>query len=183
MKLLELRKKMSKNRPKFLRQDYHHRMKVQDDLWRAPKGRHSKMRQNIHGHRAWISIGYRGPAEVRGLHKSGAEFVRIENLQQLIAVDPKKSVVILSSKVGAKKRYELLKKAVEKNIIVVNIDAKKFVADFDAKIKAKKEAKAKPLAKTAEKKTEKKPEVKAKEITHSAEHKVSPKTQEDKFGA
>ena len=79
VKLLELRKKMSTKRPKFLRQDYHHRMKVQDDLWRAPKGRHSKMKQRKRSHRASVAIGYRGPAEVRGLHKTGAIIVRIEN--------------------------------------------------------------------------------------------------------
>lgn len=195
--LLDVRKKMSANRPKFLRQDYHHRMKVEDDLWRAPKGRHSKMKQRKRGHRAAVAIGYRGPAEVRGLHKTGAIFTRVENLQQLAAVDPKKSIVILSSTVGAKKRYQLLKTAAEKNIPVININAKKFMADFEAKEKAKtkpkEEAKAevkpkiaiKPETKTetkpAQKPAEKKTEIKPKEISsHKTEHK---KTQEDKFGA
>jgi large subunit ribosomal protein L32e len=180
-KLLEIRKKMSTRRPKFLRQDYHHRMKVEDDYWRSPKGRHSKMKQRKRSHRASVAIGYRGPAEVRGLHKSGATFIRIENMQQLPAIDPKKSVVILSSKVGAVKRYELLKKAIEKNISVVNINAKKFIADFEAKQKAKKEVKTKPSEKTAEKKTEVK---QTQEIIPKPEHKITAKkTQEDKFGA
>jgi len=189
-KLLEIRKKMSTRRPKFLRQDYHHRMKVQDDYWRSPKGRHSKMKQRKRGHRASVAVGYRGPAEVRGLHKSGAVFVRVENLQQLSAIDSKKSIVILSSKVGTVKKYQLLKTIIEKNISVVNVDAKKFIADFDAKQKAKKEAKTKPSAKSAEKKTEtktieKKVEAKqTQEITPKPEHKTPiKKTQEDKFGA
>jgi large subunit ribosomal protein L32e len=181
-KLLELKKKMSARRPKFLRQDYHHRMKVEDDYWRSPKGRHSKMKQRKRSHRASVAVGYRGPAEVRGLHKSGAAFIRIENLQQLSAIDPKKSVVILSSKVGAAKRYQLLKAAVEKNISVVNVDTKKFIASFEAKQKAKK---AKPETKASEKTAEKKAEVKqTQEITPKPEHKiVTKKTQEDKFGA
>jgi large subunit ribosomal protein L32e len=181
-KLLALKKKMSTRRPKFLRQDYHHRMKVEDDYWRSPKGRHSKMKQRKRGHRASVAIGYRSPAEVRGLYKTGAIFIRIENLQQLSAIDPKKSVVILSSNVGAAKRYQLLKAAIEKNISVVNIDAKKFIAGFEAKQKAKK---AKPETKTSEKTAEKKTEVKqTQEITPKPEHKiVAKKTQEDKFGA
>jgi large subunit ribosomal protein L32e len=194
--LLGVRKKMSAKRPKFLRQDYHHRMKVEDDLWRAPKGRHSKMKQRKRGHRAAVAIGYRSPTEVRGLHKTGAIFIRVENLQQLAAVDPKKSIVILSSTVGARKRYQLLKASAEKNISIANINAKKFMADFEAKEKAKmkpkEEAKAEVKPKTAikpETKTETKPkeitpqktEIKTKEIPS---HKVGFKqTQEDKFGA
>ncbi len=180
-KLLELKKKMSARRPKFLRQDYHHRMKVEDDYWRSPKGRHSKMKQRKRSHRASVAVGYRGPAEVRGLHKTGAAFIRIENLQQLFAIDPKKSVVILSSKVGAAKRYQLLKAAVEKNISVVNVDAKKFIAGFEAKQKAKKakpETKSKTEIKTETKKAEK-AEIKPKLETNPKEI----KTQEDKFGA
>jgi len=182
--LLGVRKKMSAKRPKFLRQDYHHRMKVEDDLWRAPKGRHSKMKQRKRGHRAAVAIGYRGPAEVRGLHKTGAAIFRIENLHQITAIDPKNSVIILSSTLGARKRYQLLKTAAEKNIPVLNINAKKFMADFDAKLQAK-EAKSKPKAeaeaKPAQKPAEKKTEIKPKEITPQ---KVGvKKTQEEKFGA
>lgn len=166
-KLLELRKKMSARRPHFVRQDYHHRMRVEDDLWRAPKGRHSKMRQRIHGHRKRVAVGYRGPVEVRGLYRTGAAIVRIENLAQLMNLDAKNSVVIISANVGAKKRYELLKKAAEKKISVINVNAPKVIADFEAKQKAKKEAKAKPVAKpetkAAEKpKAEAKPKVEAK---------------------
>jgi large subunit ribosomal protein L32e len=190
VRLLELRKKMAKVRPKFLRQDYHHRMKVQDDLWRAPKGRHSKMRQNIHGHRAWVEIGYRGPVEVRGLHKSGAVFVRVETMKQLSAIDPKTSIAIMSANVGARKKYDMFKLAIEKKIIFSNINPAKFIADFDAKQKAKKDAKAatKPKSeetKKEEKKTEVKPKIEHKtEVNAKSESKtVAKKTQEDKFGA
>lgn len=159
-KLLELRKKASKRRPHFIRQDYHHRMRVEDDYWRSPKGRHSKMRQKIHGHRKKIAVGYRGPVEVRGLHRTGANFVRIENLAQLMNIDPKNSVVIVSSTIGAKKRYEILKAVVDKKISFANINAPKFITDFEAKQKAKKEAKAKPSTKAAPKAEEKKIEKK-----------------------
>lgn len=183
--LLGIRKKMSSNRPKFLRQDYHHRMKVEDDYWRAPKGRHSKIKQRKRGHRASVAVGYRSPVAVRNLHKTGAMIVRIENLQQLAAIDPKKSVIILSSTVGARKKYQLLKTAAEKNIPVINVSAKKFMTDFEAKEKAKTKPKEEPKAeakpKAETKKIETKTEAKPKEIpTHKVETK---KTQEDKFGA
>jgi large subunit ribosomal protein L32e len=169
-------------------------MKVQDDYWRAPKGRHSKMRQNIHGHRAWVAIGYRSPAEVRGLHKSGAVFVRVETLKQLSAIDPKTSIAIIGANVGVRKRYAILKLAIEKKISFSNINPAKFVADFEAKQKAKKDAKtATKSTPEVAKKEEKKPEVKPK-TEHKAEVKpevkaksesktVTKKTQEDKFGA
>lgn len=167
-KLLELKKKISQRRPHFVRQDYHHRMKVEDDYWRAPKGRHSKMRQKIRSHRKKIAVGYRGPVEVRGLHRTGANIVRIENLSQLMKVNPQNSVVILSSTIGAKKRYEILKASIDKKISFVNVNASKFIADFEAKQKAKKEAKtAKPKT---EAKKEEKPAQKPAEMKTETKH-------------
>jgi large subunit ribosomal protein L32e len=141
-KLLEVRKEINKRRPKFLRQNYHFRKKVEDDLWRAPKGYHSKMRQHKRSHRKIVQMGYRNPVEVRGLHKSGAKFVYIQNMAALEKFNPKEEVAILSGKVGDKKRYDLLKAAVQKKISFTNIDAAKFIANFDAKQKIKKELKA-----------------------------------------
>ncbi|MEM2874030.1 MAG: eL32 family ribosomal protein [Candidatus Nanoarchaeia archaeon] len=148
--LLELRQKKNKTRPKFLRQDYHHRAKIRDEVWRKPKGRHSKMRQHKRGHRASVKVGYRNPAKVRGLHKSGAEFVYVNTLADINKIHPPHQIGILSANIGNKKRYEILKAAMEKKILFVNVDAAKFISDYETKIKAK-----------AESKSETKPEIKS----------------------
>jgi len=187
-KLLELRKKMNVKRPKFLRQDYHHRVKVQDDVWRAPKGGQSKMRQKKRGHRASVRVGYRGPAEVRGLHRSGAKFVYVNNLSDINKIHPAHEIAILSANLGARKRHEILKLAIEKKIPFANINAEKFVTDFELKLKAKKEVKAakvetkavkpeakgetpKPAEKTEEIKTEVKAETQVKPAAKKKEAK------------
>lgn len=159
-KLLELKKKLNKRRPKFLRQDYHHRLKVHDDFWRRPKGQHSKMRRREAGKRAVVQIGYRNPAAVRGLHKSGAKFVYVQDFKTLNKINPKEEIAVLSAKLGARKKYEILKAAIEKKINFANVRAEKFITDFEAKLKAKAAPKAKPAV--AEARAEQKDEAKPK---------------------
>ena len=158
IKLLELRKKMNSKRPKFLRQNYHFRQKVHDDLWRAPKGGQSKMRQKKRSHRAAVRIGYRGPEEIRGLHRSGAEFVYVNTIADVDKVHPAHQIAILGANVGTKKRYDILKVAVQKKIPFANINVEKFIADFEAKLKIRKEAKAAKVGTKAEAKPETKVE-------------------------
>jgi large subunit ribosomal protein L32e len=182
-RLLEQRKEMNKRRPKFLRQNYHFRKKVQDDFWRAPKGYHSKMRMRIHGHRKVVLIGYRNPEEVRGLHKSGAKFFYVAHLSDLEKFNPKTEVGILSGKIGDKKRYEILKAAVQKKLSFVNINAEKFVTNIELKMKAKKEMKSltvkqKSEAKAAEKKPEPKVEAPKAEVKPKTQFKPEAKKQE-----
>ncbi|MEM4714197.1 MAG: 50S ribosomal protein L32e, partial [Candidatus Nanoarchaeia archaeon] len=140
-KLLTIREKIRKIRPKFLRQDYHHRLKVQDEFWRAPKGRHSKMRQKKRGKRAIVSVGWRSPAIVRGLHRSGLEFLKITNIQDLGKYDPKKHIAILSSKIGEKKRYAIAKLALEKNIKFANFKPEEFIKKVDSRRKKQEDKK------------------------------------------
>jgi len=139
--LLEVRKELSSRRPKFLRQDYHYRLKVHDDTWRAPKGRHSKMRRKEKGKRAVVQIGYRGPKAVRGLHKSGASFVHINSLKDLEKVNPKTNICILGGKLGKLAKYKILKEATVKGIKFSNVDAEKFLKNFEEKLALKSAAK------------------------------------------
>jgi len=140
--LLQIRKANNKRRPKFLRQDYHHRKKVQDDYWRAPKGSQSKMREKRIGHRAVIKVGYRNPAAVRNLHWTGMHFTHVHNMAALDKINPAAEIAIISGKLGAKKKYEVVKRALEKKISISGMDVKKFVEKFESAQKAKREAKA-----------------------------------------
>jgi large subunit ribosomal protein L32e len=117
--LLVMRRDMSDHRPHFLRQEWFRYQKL-EGKWRKPRGIHSKMRRH-YGYRAPIvSIGYRGPAAVRGLHSSGFQEVMVFNPAQLEGVDPKVQAVRIGGTVGGKKRNAIISKADEIGIRVLN---------------------------------------------------------------
>ncbi len=118
-KLLSLRYDMSHDRIAFLRQEWF-RFPRLGEKWRRPRGMHSKMRRHIQYRPNVVSIGYRGPAKVRGLHPSGFEEVMVWNPDQLDKVDPKVQAVRVGGSVGYKKRQAIEKKADELGIRVLN---------------------------------------------------------------
>jgi len=81
---------------------------------------HSKMRRHVQYRPNVVSIGYRGPAKVRGLHPSGFEEVMVWNPDQLDRVDPKVQAVRVGGSVGFKKRQAIEHKADELGIRVLN---------------------------------------------------------------
>ncbi|MBI0583628.1 MAG: 50S ribosomal protein L32e [Methanomassiliicoccus sp.] len=118
-KLLELRYDMSHDRIAFLRQEWF-RFPRLGEKWRRPRGMHSKMRRHINYRPNVVSIGYRGPAKVRGLHPSGFQEVMVWNPDQLAKVDPKVQAVRVGGSVGFKKRQAIEQKADELGIRVLN---------------------------------------------------------------
>jgi large subunit ribosomal protein L32e len=66
------------------------------------------------------SIGYGAPRELRGLHPSGLKEVVVYTPRELERVDPKKEAVKIASTVGKKKRIEILRRAEELKIKVLN---------------------------------------------------------------
>jgi large subunit ribosomal protein L32e len=117
--LLAKRNTMSKKRPHFLRQEGF-RFKRLGDTWRRPRGMHSKMRRHYKYRPPVVSIGYRGPQKVRGLHSSGFEEVMVYNPTQLDGIDPKQQAVRVGGGVGYKKRLEIETKADKLGIRVLN---------------------------------------------------------------
>jgi large subunit ribosomal protein L32e len=81
---------------------------------------HSKMRRHYGYRPPIVSIGYRGPAEVRGLHPSGFEEVMVFNASQLTGIDPKVQAVRIGGTVGARKRGDIIAKADQEGIRVLN---------------------------------------------------------------
>lgn len=109
---------------RFLRQDTslffklgRGRRKLQK--WRKPKGRHSKMRQKRKSYPASPSIGYRKNLKERGKINDFFPLL-IENLSDLNKAK-KENMLILSSRLGAKKKLEIIKKAEEKKIKILNV--------------------------------------------------------------
>ena len=121
---LEARKKISKNRPKFIRPESW-RYKRLETTWRKPKGVDNHQRkQKSRGRPGLVKIGYGGPRISKGLHPSGYTDNLVHNLQELTKLDPKTDGVRLGHSVGTKKRKEILNIAIEKKFKVFNARVK-----------------------------------------------------------
>lgn len=123
-RLLRIRKLMKRKMPKWRRENYYRLKRIQGS-WRRPKGIDSKMRHKLGGKRKSPNIGYRKPKAVRGLHPSGKEVVRVENLNELEAVNTETQVAQLGTAVGSRKRLNLVNYAEENDIYIINPQIKR----------------------------------------------------------
>ena len=180
--LLEIRRRKKAKKPDFIKQDAHKKKRV-SVKWRKPRGMDSKMRQHFRGYRTSISKGWKSPAEVRGLHPSGLMPVRISAPSQLDSMDPKKDGVMLGSTVGKKKRMDIIRKAKEKGLRILNIkDAEAYVKSVqdDLQRRKGKKAKAKETQKPAEKKKEAKEDKLAEKLMTEEDKKEAEKKEMEK---
>jgi large subunit ribosomal protein L32e len=111
---------MKRKHPKFFRQNYGRtdRKRISDS-WRKPRGVDNKKRIKLKSAGALPEIGWRNPREVRHLHPSGLREVLVRNVQELSRVKNGMAVRIASG-VGRKKREEIVRKAKELNLKVLN---------------------------------------------------------------
>lgn len=172
-RLMEVRRRIKKKKPTFLRQESHKVKKLNNrPKWRSPKGMHSKIRRKLQGRRIQPSLGYSSPRQVRGLTREGFKPVLIHTLNQL----KDNKVILLSKTLGLRKKLQLLKKAEELKIKVLNVkDIPNFIKSAEEKIKLKKESskkleeKKKKAKIQAEEKAEKKKEEKKEETPEEKE--------------
>lgn|SRR3989338_2328238 len=154
-KLLETRRDIKRRKPHFHRQDSHKKKKVKKS-WKKPRGLQSKMRLHKKGYRRSISVGFKSPVKVRGLMRDGKTLVQVNNVDELKNVDAKTQSVMIGSSVGVKKRVIIIKKALEKNMKILNYkDAKKYLESIELLLKQHKDAKKAKIEKK-KKDTEKK---------------------------
>src|SRR3990167_7839519 len=118
--LLELRSKIKGKKPVFIRQDNPKRMKL-NYKWRKPKGVHSKIRHHFKGRRKMPSPGFKSPAAVRGLHSTGLEMVRVFSANEVSKINKLTQGIIVPRTAGKKKKIEILKKARELDVRVLNL--------------------------------------------------------------
>ena len=150
--LLEIRKAKNARKPEFRHQDSWKQKRLKTNSWRKPRGMHSKIRMCFRGNPKMPSPGYRAPAAVRGLHPSGLTATLVTTPKQL---DLAPEAIIIAAAVGTKKKLEIIKKAAEKKIPVLNINAEEFSRKAGEEMAKRK--KAKPKAAEPQKKEEKKP--------------------------
>jgi len=180
MNLLELRNRMKRKKPSFVRQDFH--KKRLKKRWIKPRGLHSKVKQKKAGHQKKVSAGYGSPKEVRGLSKEGLIQAIIHNENELNNINNEKQGVIISGKVGLKNRLLLLKKAKEKGIKILNLNADEYLKKKEEEIKKRLEKKKEKgeSKKKKEGKKEKKEE-KLEEKLSDDEKKEKEKREKDKL--
>ena len=120
-RLLRIRAKIKRRKPKFLRQEWWRFPKFKNDpKWRKPKGTDSKMRVKLKGKARSPSIGWSSPKAVRGFHSSGYEEVLVYNVKDLEFVDSTRQAARIAATVGKKKRVMIIERAKELGIKVLN---------------------------------------------------------------
>lgn len=107
-----------RKKPKFVRKDSHKisrlgKRRKKKLKWRRPKGKHSKVREKRKGYPKQPSIGYKLPEKERQVAKLVHNVDEINNC--------KENDVVIIAHVGKKKRKEIIKRALEKNIKILNL--------------------------------------------------------------
>jgi large subunit ribosomal protein L32e len=108
-----------RKKPKFMRQGARNIKRV-GKTWRKPMGSQSKMRKHKNSRGSMPNAGYGSTKSIRGLHPSGFEDVLIFNTKELEKIDTKKQACRIASTVGKRKRLEIIKKASELKIKILN---------------------------------------------------------------
>ena len=179
--LLEVRNNMKERKPDFIRQDNPKRMKV-NDKWRKPKGIHSKIRHKFKGRRKMPSPGYKSPRDAKGLHSSGLKIVGIMSINDLIKIRKESEGAVIAKSVGMKKKLEILKKARELNVNILNLNVNEQIKKIEDFINSKKK-KATTEVKKEEVKEEKavtKEPIEKTQVSDKDDKKLAEKKEKDK---
>ena len=153
-KLLELRRKIKSRKPNFSRQSAHKKDSL-GDMWRRPKGLHSKLRLKKAGHKKKVSKGYGSPNSVRGLSSQGFKTVLVSDSNVVGKINPSEYCIIISSTVGLRKKMEILKEAISKKIKIMNFkNPEAYLKKAEDDIKKKKEEKSQKTEAKKKKKEE-----------------------------
>lgn len=167
--LLKLRKEKKRKKPDFIRQNKG--KKSLKKCWRQPKGMHSKLRRKKAGHIKHPSPGFSSPKAVRHLHPSGLKEKIITNLNQLSTVQ-KNEGIIISSKLGLRKKLKILNKIKELKHQLLNIkNIDEFIKQTQKKQKTRKEEQKQRQDKKREKEKQAKEKAKEKKKEETPEEK------------
>ena len=116
---MRLVKSRNSFRPKFKRQQLHHKKKLKD-TWRRPRGLQSKQRRLYAAKGRHPAPGYGAPKAIRGFQPSGMEEVLVHNVFGLEGINAETTAVRIAAAVGNKKREAIQVAAIELGIKVLN---------------------------------------------------------------
>jgi len=108
-----------RKQPRFRRQESWRYKRVKEN-WRKPRGMDNKMRKRVKGWPSSPNKGYRNQKDVRGVHPSGLREALVTNVNDLEEVNPEYEAVRIAHTVGDRKRTEIVNKAKDMGIRVLN---------------------------------------------------------------
>jgi large subunit ribosomal protein L32e len=158
-------KKCKMPRLKFLRRNWSKasrlgRKRKNKQVWRSPKGRHSKTRGERKGYPAIVKIGYKQDTSTSGLIQEKTP-VLVNNIKQLLKLG--KNEIVMLGNIGMKKKLEIAKVAKEKKIQISNLNVEKLLKKSEKIKKYKEEQKPKTKKEMKDEKAEEKAEKKMEE--------------------
>ena len=110
---------MKSKKPTFKRQHSSKIKRVEGKGWRHPRGIDSAQQSHDKSRGAHPRIGYGTPKDEKDLHPSGLKEVLVEKMSDLTNIG-EGMAARLSARLGKKKRAEIIGKAEEKKIKVLN---------------------------------------------------------------
>lgn len=117
---LALRATIDRRRPAFRRQQWYEYKRLENSGWRRPTGVDSAMRRHFGYEQSVVRVGFRGPADVRGLHPSGFREVRVETMKDLDTIDPKRQAARVARTLGRRRLVAIYEAADKKGIRILN---------------------------------------------------------------
>jgi len=170
--LLELKKKMKAKRPTFIRSSAKIKKRVSSSGWRKPKGLQNKMRLKKKGYHRCVDTGYGTPVEVRHIDtKTGLLPAVVSSQKDLETINSQTHAIILSSKLGIRKKQELIKSITEKNLVLIQ-GFDKIKSSIDNVLKTKEQKKKKKLERTKVKESKQKKASEAKKKEDAKKEKL-----------
>jgi large subunit ribosomal protein L32e len=119
--LLRVRADLDQRRPLFGRQARYRYYRIGRDMaWRRPRGLQSKQRRHYGYRPKIVRVGYRSPAEVRGLVPSGFRPILVRTDRDLEGIDAKLEAAVIARTIGTRRRLVLEETARKLGIRVLN---------------------------------------------------------------
>ncbi|ADN51779.1 50S ribosomal protein L32e [Vulcanisaeta distributa] len=120
--LLRLRLLMERREPRWMRMDEWRYLRVaHGEHWRRPRGNDNKIRLEIKGYPKRVKVGYGKPRLTRNLHPSGFKLVIVHRPEDVDKVDPAREAIVIGRTVGLRKRVEIVRRAIERGVRVINV--------------------------------------------------------------